>query len=222
MLILLVEDDEDLGRELAGVLRHEGHDVVWEKTGAEGLYRAREWEYDLVILDRMLPGMDGLQVLAKLRRHKSIPVMMLTALGSTQHRVEGLDGGADDYMGKPFELEELLARIRALSRRPGNVSGPRLTWRDITLDTTSHMLSRAGKTIPLTHNEYATVEFLLMRKGRPIPAATLEDRINLDDREFRSNAVEVLIHRIRQKVGKDFIKTRRGFGYMVPDSPEAM
>ena len=216
MLVLLIEDDKEFGTELVEVLRREGYDVDWEKTGPEGLYKATEWEYDLVILDRMLPGQDGISLLRDLRGVSTVPVLMLTALGTARERVEGLDSGADDYLPKPFELEELLARMRALTRRASGQLSTQLTWKDVTLDMKRRTLTRSGRIIALSRNELIVAEVLLLRKGTPVSIATLNDRVNSDEKELRSNAIEVMIHRIRQKVGHDFIKTRRGLGYQIP------
>lgn len=215
MRILLVEDDMDLGEALRDALQEAGFAVNWVKDGAEGLYEAREWDYDLVVLDRMLPGMEGLDVLKRLRMKKKVPVLMLTALTMLENRLEGFAGGADDYLGKPFELPELLARLRALLRRSSDWSETGIVQGDVRFDLEQRKVYRSGVEVALTSSELATVELLLTRRGRPISKQTLEDRLHDDGTEVTPNAVEVHIHRIRAKLGKDFIQTRRGVGYCV-------
>ncbi|HVU22518.1 MAG TPA: response regulator transcription factor [Opitutus sp.] len=215
MVLLLVEDDEDLGRALTRALQEEGFTVHWTKQGDDGLYLAREWDCDLVILDRMLPGLDGLEILRRLRRDKRVPILMLTALNRVENRVEGLEGGADDYLGKPFELTELFARVRALIRRSSEWTAAGLVHGDIRLDPVDRKVFRAGTEVVLSASEFDTVELLLSRQGRTVSKQVLEDRLYSDGAEVGSNSLEVHIHRIRAKLGKEFIKTRRGVGYLV-------
>lgn len=216
MLILLIEDDIDLGTAMVRELRAESYRVEWEKTGGDGLFRAIEWDHDLIILDRMLPGMDGTEVLRRLRARKNVPVLMLTALNTLQHRLQGLDGGADDYLGKPFELSELLARIRALLRRSSEWNDEGLVHGDVRFDPLKKQVFKGGAEVDLTASEFATVELLLARRGRPVSKQVLEERLHEDIGRFQSNALEVHIHRIRSKLGHDFIQTKRGHGYLVP------
>lgn len=217
MLILLIEDDIDLGSAMVRELRAEGYRVEWEKTGGDGLFRAVEWDHDLVILDRMLPGMDGTEVLRRLRARKNeVPVLMLTALNTLPHRLQGLDGGADDYLGKPFELPELLARIRALLRRSSEWKEEGLVHGDVRCDPVKKQVFKGGAEVNLTASEFATVELLLARKGRPVSKQVLEERLHEDIGRFQPNSLEVHIHRIRTKLGHDFIQTKRGLGYLVP------
>ncbi|HCN77324.1 MAG TPA: DNA-binding response regulator [Verrucomicrobiales bacterium] len=216
MLILLIEDDLDLGAAIVRELKAEGFAVEWERTGSGGLFRAIEWDHDLVILDRLLPGMDGTEVLRSLRKKKQVPVLMLTALNRLTDRVKGLDLGADDYLGKPFELAELLARIRALLRRSSAWSDEALTHGDLEFHFGAKRVFKGGKEVVLRASEFATVELLLSRKGRPVSKQVLEERLHEDFGKFQSNSLEVHIHRIRSKLGHDFIQTKRGLGYLVP------
>ncbi len=217
MRLLLVEDDEDFGQSLVRALREQGYQVDWQKSGDVGLYQATEWDYDLLILDRMLPGLDGIRFLEKFRRNHTIPVLMLTALNTLEDRTEGLDQGADDYLGKPFDLPELFARIRALIRRAYGFSGQSLRCGELRLDPQSQQVFIGEHEVRLSPAEFRTVELLLLRKGRPVQRQTLEDRLLELSPDAQSNALEVHIHRIRQKLGKDFIQTRRGVGYLIED-----
>lgn len=216
MLILLIEDDLDLGAAIARELKAEGFAVEWERTGTDGLFRAIEWDHDLIILDRLLPGMDGFGVLRSLREKKHVPVLMLTALNRLVDRVKGLDLGADDYLGKPFELAELLARVRALLRRTSEWNGGALTHGDLHFDFGTKQVFRNGEEVVLRASEFATVELLLSRRGRPVSKQVLEERLHEDIEKIQSNSLEVHIHRIRSKLGHDFIQTKRGLGYLVP------
>lgn len=216
MLILLIEDDSDLGAAIVRELRAEGFQVEWEQTGNDGLFRALEWDHDLVILDRLLPGIDGFEVLQRLREKKSVPVLMLTALNRLVDRVKGLNLGADDYLGKPFELAELLARVRALLRRSSDWSDESLVYGDLQFNLQSKQVFKNGEEVMLRASEFSTVELLLSRKGRPVSKQVLEERLHDDIGKFQSNSLEVHIHRIRTKLGHDFIQTKRGLGYLVP------
>ena len=216
MLILLIEDDIDLGSAMVREFKDEGYQVEWEKTGDDGLFRALEWDHDLIVLDRLLPGIEGMEVLRRLRAKKHVPVLMLTALHTLRHRLQGLDGGADDYLGKPFELPELLARIRALLRRSSEWSDECLIHGDVRFDPVKKQAFKDGVEVELTAIEFTTVELLLARKGQPVSKQVLEERLYEDIGRYQSNSLEVHIHRIRSKLGHDFIKTKRGFGYLVP------
>lgn len=215
MRILLVEDDTDLGEALVDALSENGFDLHWARDGEEGLYEAQEWDYDLIVLDRMLPGMDGLEILKRLRVKKKVPVLMLTALSMLECRLEGFADGADDYLGKPFELPELLARIRALLRRSSDWVETAIVHGEVRVEPGTRKVFRSGREVALTASEFATVELLLSRRGRPISKLALEDRLHGDGAEVSPNALEVHIHRIRGKLGKDFIQTRRGVGYVL-------
>jgi len=218
MNVLLIEDDEDLGAGIVEALGMAGYEVHWQRCGDEGLYRALEWESDLIILDRMLPGQNGMQVLRNLRKRKDTPVLMLTALNTLQNRIEGLDGGADDYLGKPFELPELLARVRALTRRAFGMADQELRCRDLRLQPTSGRAFRGETEIRLTLAELRTLEFLLLRQGRIVTRMQLEDLL-AEDGEIRSNTLDVHMHRLRGKLGEGIIETRRRQGYLIMAIP---
>jgi len=218
VLVLLIEDDEDLGGSVELALSEEGYTVEWIRRGDLGLYRATEWEADLVILDRMLPSMDGFSILKSLRKTKNTPVLMLTALNTLEHRLEGLDAGADDYLGKPFELPELLSRVRALLRRSYGSSSEILEHDGLRIDLSTQRVWLMGEEIALTRSEFITLEVLLRKKGRPVSRKILEDYLYRDLDEISPNALDVHIHRIRKKLGNQLIVTRRGVGYEIPDS----
>lgn len=214
MNVLLIEDDEDLGGGIVEALERAGYTVNWQRCGDEGLYRALEWESDLIVLDRMLPGKNGIQILKELRKKKDTPVLMLTALNTLQHRIEGLDHGADDYLGKPFELPELLARVRALTRRAFKMDGQQLCNGDLRLLSGSGRVFRGDTEIRLTPAELLTLEFFLLRLGRIVTRMQLEDLLAEDD-EIRTNTLDVHIHRLRGKLGDELIETRRRQGYLM-------
>ena len=215
MRVLVVEDDPDLRAVLADALREDGYAVDEAADGPDGLYKANAWEYDAVVLDVMLPGRDGWGVLAELRRRKPTPVLMLTARDAPADRVRGLDGGADDYVVKPYHLAEVLARVRALIRRSAGQPDPTLTVGDVSLDTGRRTVHRGGVPVPLTAREYAIVEYLVRRRGRVVSRADLYDHLFDETDDSLSNLLEVHISHVRRKLGKEFIVTRRGMGYAV-------
>lgn len=215
MRVLVVEDDPDLRCVLADALREEGYAVDEAADGVDALYKATAWEYDAVVLDVMLPGKDGWGVLADLRKVKPTPVLMLTARDAPADRVKGLDGGADDYVVKPYHLGEVLARVRALIRRSAGQPDPTLTVGDVTLDTAKRTVSKAGQPVTLTAREYAIVEYLVRRRGQVVSRTDLYDHLFDEAEDTASNLLEVHISHVRRKLGKDFITTRRGLGYAV-------
>ena len=217
MRILVVEDDFDLGEGIVEALETKGHSVEWMRDGEDGFYRAAEWPWDLVILDRMLPNLDGTTIAQRLRAKQNTPILMLTALNTVDHRIEGFDSGADDYLGKPFELRELLARVSALARRSYKVQASEIRYGDLQLDPESKRGLLSGVDLSLTYSEYRTLEFMILRKGKVVTRRQLEDVIADDGRELMPNALDVHMHRIRQKIGKRFIQTQRGLGYRIPD-----
>lgn len=222
MRVLLIEDDEDLGEGISLGLKKHGFEVEWILNGQEGLYHASEWDWDLIILDRLLPELDGMQILRKLRQLKSTPILMLTALNTLDHRLEGFDGGADDYLGKPFELSELLARVNALARRSYGMTLREMSYGRLRFNADTRRVFHVDEEIDLTSAEYRTLEFLLMRKGRIVTRRQLEDVLAEGERDIMPNALEVHIHRLRKKVGAGVIETVRGSGYRIPDQePEA-
>lgn len=215
MRLLVVEDEPDLLRVLVAALEEEGYAVDAAADGEEGLFKALSWDYDAVVLDVMLPRQDGWQVLRKLRETKATPVLMLTARDATADRVRGLDSGADDYLVKPFELSELHARLRALIRRAAGQPRPVITIADVAVDTVNRSVSRSGETIALTAMEYSLVELLALHRGELVTRTMIYDHLFNEDDESLSNLVDVHVSNVRKKLGKDFIITRRGQGYII-------
>lgn len=215
MRVLVVEDEPFLLGALRKSLRDEGYAVDVAEDGEEGLYKAKAWDYDAVVLDVMLPKRDGWGILGELRKSKATPVLMLTARDTVEDRVRGLDGGADDYLVKPFDLEELLARLRALIRRTTGNSHPTLELGDVVVDTASKTVTRRGKKVTLTAREYAVVEMLALNRGRVVTRTMLYEHLLDENDDSLSKAIEVHVSHIRKKLGKDFITTRRGQGYII-------
>ena len=216
MRLLLVEDDQELSRAVEHALATEGYTVDAVSTGAGALFLAGEADYDAVVLDLGLPDIDGLQVLAKLRlQHSALPVLILTARDSVEDRVGGLDAGADDYLSKPFDIPELVARLRAVTRRAVGRSANRLNVGDVTLDPAAHTVQCSGQVIEVSGKEYALLHKFMENPGRLLTKDQLESSLYAWGESISSNAVEVYIHGLRKKIGKDFIKTVRGIGYGV-------
>ena len=213
MRLLVVEDEPDLLASLVTTLRENGYAVDAASDGTEGLFKAESNEYDALLLDVMLPRMDGWELLARLRRTKKTPVLMLTARDGIRDRVRGLDGGADDYVVKPFDLNELLARVRALIRRAAQQANTRLEIGDVQIDTATRTVSRLGETIALTAREYSLVEFLALHRGEVITRTMLYEHLFDENDSTLSNLLDVHVSNIRKKLGHDFITTRRGHGY---------
>jgi two-component system OmpR family response regulator len=217
MKVLVVEDEPDLLRSLGQALREEGYAVDTAADGADGLFKAESWEYDAVVLDIMLPRLDGWQVLERLRKTKRTPVLLLTARDQVRDRVRGLDSGADDYLAKPFDLDELLARLRALIRRTGSQTRSSIEVDDVVIDTAARTISRAGETVPLTAREYALVEYLALHRGELVTRTQLYEHLFDENDSTLSNLLDVHVSNIRKKLGHDFIVTRRGHGYSLRD-----
>lgn len=215
MRILIVEDEPDLLRALAQALREEGYAVDTATDGEDGLFKGESWEYDAVVLDVMLPKLDGWELLRRLRKSKKTPVLMLTARDQSRDRVRGLDTGADDYVIKPFDLPELLARLRALIRRTSNQTRAAIEIGDVMIDTAARNISRAGEAIPLTAREYALVEFLALHRGEVITRTALYEHLFDENDSTLSNLLDVHVSNVRKKLGHDFIVTRRGHGYCI-------
>jgi len=215
MRILAVEDDPDLLYVVACTLREEGYAVDTAEDGEEGLFKATSWDYDVIILDVMLPKIDGWSLLEQLRRMKTVPVLMLTAKDRVTDRVRGLDGGADDYLVKPFQLAELRARLRALIRRAAGQSHPVIEVKGVLIDTRSRSVSRNGVEVELTAREYSLVELLALHAGRLVTRTMIYEHLFGEDDDSLSNLVEVHVSNVRKKLGRDFITTRRGHGYLV-------
>jgi len=218
MRILLVEDEPDLLRVISRSLREAGYAVDMAHDGEEGLFKAMSWDYDAIILDIMLPKKSGWDVMSELRQMKSTPALMLTARDSVTDRVRGLDSGADDYLVKPFELAELLARLRALIRRSAGKSNSIITLGDIVVDTVAQTVSKGGAQVDLTAREYALVELFSLHSGKLVSRTMIYEHIFDEREDTMSNLIDVHVSNIRKKLGKGFIATRRGQGYQVIDS----
>jgi two-component system, OmpR family, response regulator len=215
MRILIVEDEPDLLRGLARALREEGYAVDTADNGADGLFNAESVDYDAIVLDVMLPQMDGWEVLARLRQKKQTPVLMLTARDQSRDRVKGLDTGADDYVVKPFDLPELLARLRALIRRTTRQTTSCVEIGEVVLDTASRRVARAGVPVELTAREYGLVEFLALHRGEVVTRTQLYEHLFDENDSTMSNLLDVHVSNIRKKLGAAFIVTRRGHGYCI-------
>ncbi|HSY42926.1 MAG TPA: response regulator transcription factor [Candidatus Acidoferrum sp.] len=215
MRILIVEDEPDLLSGLAQALREEGYAVDTANDGEDGFYKAENYNYDAVVLDVMLPKMDGWQILARLRKIKKTPVLMLTAKDQSRDRVRGLDTGADDYMVKPFDLPELFARLRALIRRSANQTTNLIEIGDVKIDTAARNVHRAGKLMELTAREYALVEFLVLHRGEVVTRTQLYEHLFDENDDTFSNLLDVHVSNVRKKLGAEFIVTRRGHGYCI-------
>ena len=218
MRILLVEDDHDAAAVLARGLREHAYAVDIAADGRHALEAAAINSYDLVVLDLLLPQMDGLEVCRRLRQQgNSVPVLMLTARGEPDQRVEGLDAGADDYLPKPYHFPELLARMRALLRRGPELEPAVLEVHDLTIDSRRHHVQRGGRTIGLTTKEYALLEYLARRRGEVVGRADIAEHVWDDSYDPVSNLIEVYIQRLRRKIDDGervkLIHTRRGAGY---------
>ena len=215
MRVLVVEDEPDLQRVVVAALQEDGYAVDAADNGDEALFKALAWEYDAIVLDVMLPRQNGWQVLQKLRETKPTPVLMLTARDALADRVRGLDSGADDYLVKPFELAELLARLRALIRRAARQPRPVIVIDDVTVDNVARTVTRGGEVAQLTAMEYSLVELLALHRGELVTRSMIYDHLFNEDDDTFSNLVDVHVSNIRKKLGKDFISTRRGQGYVI-------
>lgn len=217
MRILVIEDNQKLAGYVKKALERKSYAVDCIYDGETGEKRAILGEYDLIILDIMLPKKDGIAVCRSLReKNINIPIIMLTAKGEIDDKIEGLDSGADDYLVKPFELEELLARVRALLRRPKEKMGEILTAQNISIDTTNYTVTKSGKALPLTLKEYAVLEYLIRNKGRVLTRDQILEHCWDFAFDSFSNIVDVFIKQLRKKLNgnnKVYIKTVRGIGY---------
>ncbi len=215
MRILIIEDEPDLLRSLAQALREEGYAVDTAVDGEDGLFKAESWDYNAIVLDGMLPKLDGWGMLKQLRETKKTPVLMLTARDRSSDRVRGLDTGADDYVVKPFDLQELLARLRALIRRTSNQTRASIEIGDVLIDTAARAVRRAGDIVTLTAREYALVEYLALHCGEVVTRTALYEHLFDENDSTLSNLLDVHVSNVRKKLGQDFIVTRRGHGYCI-------
>jgi len=215
MRILLIEDEADLLTGLAKALREEGYAVDTAADGEEGLYKAQNAEYDAVVLDVMLPRMDGWEVLRSLRQSRKTPVLMLTARDAARDRVRGLDTGADDYLVKPFDLGELFARLRALIRRSAGQTRNVIEIGEVVVDTAARSVFVSGSPVALTAREYGLLEFLALHRGETVTRSALYEHLFDENDDTLSNLLDVHVSNLRKKLGAGFISTRRGHGYCV-------
>ncbi len=220
MRFLVIEDNDRLAEQVRKIIEEQSYEVHVTASGREGEQKAARESFDLIILDLMLPDYDGVQLCRNLRRRKiATPILMLTALSSTEDKVEGLNAGADDYLPKPFEPEELLARVRALLRRAQPSESTVLSFEDLEMDLVKRKVSRAGKPIDLTAKEFALLEYLLRNPDRVLTRTNIAERVWGLLFEEESNVIEVYVSRVRRKVDKDFekqlIHTVIGTGYVL-------
>jgi DNA-binding response OmpR family regulator len=216
MKILVIEDEHKIANSLKKGFEQESYATDVAYDGEEGYDLAFSEEYDVIVLDLMLPKMDGMEICKKLRgAGKQTPIIMLTARGELSDKVEGLNSGADDYLVKPFAFEELLARVRALARRPHEAKNSELKVKDLTLDTNTFSVKRGSKEIELSRKEYALLEYLMRNSGRVVSKENIIAHVWNYDADILPNTVEVFIGYLRSKIGDDLIKTVRGFGYKI-------
>ena len=215
MRVLVIEDEARLLRNLAKALREEEYAVDTAADGEEGLYKAQNCGYDAIVLDVMLPRLDGWQVLDKLRKTRKTPVVFLTARDTLADRVRGLDGGGDDYLVKPFDLSELFARLRAVIRRSANRPTSEITLGNVVIDTRARTVTLDRRPVPVTAREYMILEYLAQQQGKVVTRTELYEHVFDEREDTLSNLLDVHIYNIRRKLGSDLIATRRGHGYCI-------
>ena len=219
MRVLLVEDDPRIAADVARSLEFAGYVVETVGDGEEAWFRGDTEDYGAVVLDLGLPRMDGLSVLKRWRANgRQMPVLILTARGSWAERVDGIDAGADDYLPKPFRSEELLARLRAIIRRASGHAAPVLEAGELALDERQMRVTMRGAPVALSQLEYRLVAHLLRNRGRVVPQHELDENVYGSGQDHDSNALEVLVRRVRRKLGAEAIETRRGFGYLIAET----
>jgi DNA-binding response OmpR family regulator len=218
MRALIVEDDPDIGQDILRALSGAGFVVDLTGDGEDAWYRGDVEDYDLVLLDLGLPRLDGLSVLRKWRANgRDHPVLILSARGDWTEKVEGIEAGADDYLAKPFEMEELVTRVRALVRRAAGHASSILTIGTLRIDTRHMRVNIGGKPVPLSPLEFRVVNYLAHQPGRDVPASELAEHLYGSADSGEGNAIEAIVTRLRRKLGADVIRTRRGYGYRLSD-----
>ena len=215
MRLLVIEDEPDLLAGLVRALRKQGYAVDTATEGEDGLYKAQSTDYDAIVLDVMLPGLDGWQILSKLRESKPTPVLMLTARDTSADRVRGLDTGADDYLIKPFDNAELFARLRAIIRRSTQQTRSVLEIADVRIDIAARTVTRAGEPVTLTAREYVVLEYLALHRGELVTRTALYEHLFDENEATLSNILDVHVFNLRKKLGQDLVLTRRGHGYCI-------
>ena len=217
MRVLVVEDEPDLLSTIAQVLREDGYAVDEAADGQEGLFKATSWEYDAIVLDLLMPKLTGWQVLEALRKTHKTPVLILTARDGVNDRVRGLDGGADDYLSKPFHLIELKARLRAIIRRSMGLASSEILIGELAVDTKAKTVRRGETQLLLTPREFSLLELLALHRGQMVSRTQIYESLFDENEDSLSNLVDVHVSNLRRKLGKDFITTRRGQGYILHD-----
>ncbi len=225
MRILLVDDDDNLAMAVRRILEEAGYAVDWAPNSAEANYYIDNCPYDLVLLDRILPEADGLEILKRMRERRNLtPVIMVTVRGEVPERINGLSQGADDYVVKPFDYSELLVRIRAVLRRSAGIASDRMEMDDLVLDLNRRRVSRADEEVVLTRKEFAVVEYLLRKREHVVSRGELIEHLYDESFDKDSNLIDVFIHKVRQKIDhrphKKLIHTVRGTGYVMSDQRE--
>ncbi len=216
MKVLVVEDEHKIGSSIKRGFEQESWAVDLAFDGETGFDMAMSESYDVIVLDLMLPKMNGLEVCKKLRSEgKHTPVLMLTAKGEMGDKMDGFDSGADDYLVKPFAFEELLARVKAIGRRPPVIRKNVLTSGDVSLDTTNFVVKKSGNEVALSKKEYSLLEFFIKNKGKVLSKESIISHVWDYDADILPNTIEVFVGYLRNKLGKDFIQTVRGFGYKI-------
>jgi two-component system, OmpR family, response regulator len=215
MRVLIVEDEEELAETVRRAFVEDGFSVDVATDGESGLFNARSWNYDAIVLDLMLPRLGGMEVLKKVRSKSTTPVLILTARDGVDDKVQGLNTGADDYLTKPFQLAELIARVRALVRRSAGKPSPVLKVGDLEIDTVARLIRRKGRPVELTPKEFALAEFMALHKGELVTRTMIYDHLYDETDDTLSNVVDVYVSNLRRKLGKDFIETRRHQGYIL-------
>ncbi|GAA5494995.1 transcriptional regulatory protein HprR [Rubritalea halochordaticola] len=216
MKVLVIEDDEDIRATIVQSLREAGFNIDEVDNGTEGLYQALEWNYEVILLDVMLPGMNGWDLLTALRKQKTTPVLMLTAKGQLEDRLQGLNSGADDYLVKPYEPQELVARVRALARRVTGQVTNEIRIGSVLIDTASRSVFKNEQPVKFTNAQYNVLEYLACRAGAVVSREALCETLGIEDEEEFSNVLNVYIYNIRKRLGKDFLQNKRGQGFIIP------